>query len=48
MSQKGYIGLAPAGTRIGDHICVLHGGEMPFILRKWSADGGSDPDCRDS
>lgn len=43
VSQKGYIGIAPAGTRIGDHICVLHGGEMPFILRQCSVNDSSGP-----
>lgn len=42
VSAKGYIGIAPAGTKVGDHICVLHGGEMPFILRERSADDKSE------
>lgn len=42
VSAKGYIGIAPGGTKIGDHICVLHGGEMPFILRERSGDDNSE------
>jgi hypothetical protein len=32
-TQKGSLGLGPACTRIGDRICVLKGGEVPYILR---------------
>jgi Heterokaryon incompatibility protein (HET) len=32
-SHKGYLGIVPGGTKIGDYICVLLGGDMPFILR---------------
>ena len=28
-----YIGLAPAGTKVGDLVCVLLGGNTPFLLR---------------
>jgi hypothetical protein len=34
VSKKGYLGLAPGKTRPGDLICILFGGQSPFILRK--------------
>ncbi|KAI1206535.1 HET-domain-containing protein [Annulohypoxylon truncatum] len=33
ISRKGYMGLAPSGVEIGDHICILAGGKVPFIVR---------------
>jgi hypothetical protein len=33
-TKKGYIGLAPRYTRVGDHIGVFAGGEMPLVVRK--------------
>ncbi len=35
VSKKGYIGLAPAIARPNDLICILLGGQTPFILRKY-------------
>ena len=32
-SGNKYIGLAPAGTKVGDLVCVLLGGNTPFLLR---------------
>lgn len=34
MSEKGYMGLAPITTRAGDAVCILFGGQVPFILRE--------------
>lgn len=34
ISEKGYIGLARFDATIGDKICLVHGGHMPFILRQ--------------
>ena len=34
ISKEGYIGLGPIGIRVGDMICVLKGGSVPFILRR--------------
>jgi hypothetical protein len=34
ISSQGYIGLAPSGTRVGDHLCLLLGASVPFILRR--------------
>lgn len=33
VSKNGYIGLAPPHAEVGDMICVLAGGKMPFIVR---------------
>ena len=33
ISQKGYIGLAPAIAEAGDTIAIIAGSETPFILR---------------
>lgn len=32
-TRTGYIGLGPPGCRVGDLVCLLFGGEVPFILR---------------
>ncbi|KAI0454258.1 heterokaryon incompatibility protein-domain-containing protein [Xylaria acuta] len=32
-TRKGYLGLGPA-CRVGDLVCILFGGEVPFILRR--------------
>lgn len=34
----GYFGLAPKEAQVGDEIWVLHGGRLPFLLRRKSAD----------
>jgi hypothetical protein len=34
MSSKGYIGWGPIKMKVGDTIAVLHGGDMPFVLRQ--------------
>ncbi|KAK8131720.1 hypothetical protein PG984_008158 [Apiospora sp. TS-2023a] len=33
ITKKGYLGLAPIGCRTGDVVCVLTGGDVPFVLR---------------
>ena len=33
-TNSGFLGLAPAGAREGDQLCVLYGGPVPFILRQ--------------
>jgi hypothetical protein len=37
ITKKGYIGTAPAGSRVGDIVAVLLGGATPFILRKYDS-----------
>lgn len=34
VSRKGYLGLVPFETELDDLVCVLLGGDMPFILRR--------------
>lgn len=34
ITKKGYLGLAPRKTRVGDVVSVLRGGDVPFILRR--------------
>lgn len=34
ISKEGYIRLGPIDIRVGDIICVLKGGSVPFILRR--------------
>lgn len=33
-TENDYLGLAPAGAQQGDHVVLLKGGRVPFILRK--------------
>jgi hypothetical protein len=33
-TEKGYIGLGPEASRVGDLVCVLLGGPLPYILRR--------------
>ena len=39
VTDKGFMALGPAQTRIGDRVIVIHGVHMPFVLR-WNVDGG--------
>ncbi|PMD49502.1 uncharacterized protein K444DRAFT_486060, partial [Hyaloscypha bicolor E] len=34
VSQLGYIGLARYDVAVGDAICVVHGGQVPFVLER--------------
>ncbi|KAH7394379.1 heterokaryon incompatibility protein-domain-containing protein [Pyrenochaeta sp. MPI-SDFR-AT-0127] len=34
LTQKGYFGIGPPYARQGDHVCVLSGCKVPFVLRK--------------
>ncbi len=40
VTERGYLGLGQEGSRAGDVICILAGGETPFMLRQSPADGG--------
>ena len=33
-TEKGYIGLGPLATEVGDRVCVLEGHKAPVILRR--------------
>ena len=34
LTQKGYVGLGHEGMRVGDLMCILQGGPVPFLLRR--------------
>ncbi|KAF2727827.1 hypothetical protein EJ04DRAFT_450623 [Polyplosphaeria fusca] len=38
VASDGSIGLCPAGAREGDHIAILLGGRVPYLLRKVCTD----------
>jgi hypothetical protein len=38
ITDRGFIGLGPALTRPGDVVCVLRGGDVPFVLRPLEGD----------
>jgi hypothetical protein len=40
VTEKGYMVIAPPGTREGDMVCLIMGAEVPFILRPLLKDGG--------
>jgi hypothetical protein len=44
ITKRGYIGVAPFKTRVGDKVTVLQGGTVPFVLRERTGapEGGSD------
>lgn len=31
--EKGHVGIGPLGTQKGDLVCVLHGGDVLYVLR---------------
>jgi hypothetical protein len=33
ITEKGYIGMGPDSLQLGDRVCILYGGKVPFILR---------------
>ena len=39
VTKRGYIGLVPKETKMGDHVSVLFGSEVPIILRKRQSSG---------
>ena len=38
VTSKGYMGLFPQTTHIGDEICVISGGHIPFVVCRQSGD----------
>lgn len=42
ITQNGYFGLVPGGTKIGDRIAVFYGGPIPFIVRPQTATENTD------
>jgi hypothetical protein len=37
ITDRGYLGLGQEGSKVGDVVCILCGGETPFMLRQSSA-----------
>jgi hypothetical protein len=33
VTKRGYVGIAPDRTRVGDRICLVHGASVPFVIR---------------
>ncbi|RSL83700.1 hypothetical protein CEP51_004345 [Fusarium floridanum] len=42
ITKSGMIGLSNPGVKVGDIVCILLGGKMPFILRQKEASEGED------
>lgn len=40
ITSEGYLGLGPLNSRPGDEVCVLEGGNRPFVLRSVVVDNG--------
>ena len=40
VTERGYLGLGQEGSQAGDVICILAGGETPFMLRQSPAHEG--------
>lgn len=34
LSRRGFAGIVPTITQLGDLVCIFHGSSMPFLLRK--------------
>ncbi|KAH9218590.1 hypothetical protein DL95DRAFT_385257, partial [Leptodontidium sp. 2 PMI_412] len=34
ITEKGYVGRVECTAKVGDHVCILCGGKVPFVLRK--------------
>ncbi|CAG8955563.1 hypothetical protein HYFRA_00009517 [Hymenoscyphus fraxineus] len=39
MTSKGFMGLGPYNARVGDHVYVLFGVDVPFVLRRMESKG---------
>lgn len=39
VTRDGYVGLGPFGMKPGDLVCVLHGAQVPHILREFPVNG---------
>jgi len=33
-TERRYVGLVPSDAAVGDQICLLHGGKVPFVMRQ--------------
>ncbi|KAF2735902.1 hypothetical protein EJ04DRAFT_434201 [Polyplosphaeria fusca] len=34
LTKRGFMGLGPAATTLGDSVCVLFGGQVLYVLRE--------------
>lgn len=34
VTKKGYVGFVPHEAKLGDEICIMYGGAVPFCMRK--------------
>lgn len=41
VTEKGYIGMVPQRSHVGDKICLIFGLEMPYVLRRLEGTGPS-------
>jgi hypothetical protein len=37
-TEKGYFGLAPVDSRVGDVVCIFMGAQVPFVIRSCGSD----------
>lgn len=42
ITAKGFLGMGPRVSTIGDRVCVFYGAQVPFVLNASSPSGGSD------
>lgn len=43
ITKTGYIGIGPPQTTSGDRVWILHGGNVPFVMKKIDEDKGGCP-----
>ncbi|KAI1818309.1 putative heterokaryon incompatibility protein [Poronia punctata] len=45
VTERGYMGIVPPYSKVGDKVCIISGGQVPFLLRrvgdKWNLVGES-------
>lgn len=39
VTKRGYVGMVPPGSEVGDMICILRGLNTPFVLRETKSTG---------
>jgi hypothetical protein len=39
ISQRGFVGLGPAGLEVGDVVVIFEGAKLPYLLRQLKIDG---------
>lgn len=48
ITQNGYVGLAPGKAQPGDKVCVLFGGNNPFLLRPVKNESNGDVESQEN